>query len=477
MTRSGFGIIGAPVLFMGVFQLLETMLSPALPLIQRELQATPGQIAWIFTGGLISSAISTPIAGRLADLYNKRTLLLTLMAITSLGALISVLAPNVLVLIAGQAVQGVWLGILPLTVGLFRDTLPPERGATGNGLVIGVATLASALGLILAGPLTSALGYRWLFILTLAGALAAAAWAWMVVPATPRAGANRVDWAGGLLLGAGLATLMLGLSTSTILGWTAPVTLGLFAAAVVALVVWAVVELRVADPLVDLRLLAGRSSAGVTAISFVFGFASFGLLVALPMMLSLPVATGYGLGADTTLIGLYMFPLGITGTLVAPLVAPMSRLLGRRSVLVLGSVLVSAGTAGLAFWHAAPWQIVAGVSVMGVGGATVLTCGLNVVAADVPAQRAAGVTGVAFVAKSVGGTFGAQLGGMVLAAGAVAGVPAESSFVNTYLLSAVLGLLAVAAALVIPGAVRKAEGGDAASAAATKRPVAQGDTL
>jgi MFS family permease len=132
MPRSGFGVIGAPVLFIGVFQLLEMMLSPALPLIQRELSASPGQLAWIFTGGLISSAISTPIIGRLADMYDKRTLLLTLMAITSAGALVSGLAPNVLVLIAGQAVQGVWLGMLPLTVGLFRDTLDPERGATGN---------------------------------------------------------------------------------------------------------------------------------------------------------------------------------------------------------------------------------------------------------------------------------------------------------------------------------------------------------
>ncbi|WP_433257973.1 MFS transporter [Streptosporangium sp. CA-135522] len=474
MPRLGLGIIGAPVLFIGVFQLLETMMSPALPLIQRELAASPGEIAWIFTGGLISSAISTPTVGRLADIYDKRTLLLTLMAISSAGTLVSGLAPNVLVLIAGQAVQGVWLGVLPLTVGLFRDTLEPERGATGNGLVIGVAALASALGLILAGPLTSALGYRWLFFLALAGALVAALWAWYAVPATPRAASGRVDWAGGLLLGGGLALLMLGLTTSLSWGWAAPATLALFAAAALTLGLWTVVELRTDDPLVDLRLLAGRSPAGVTAMGFVFGFASFGLVVALPMMLSLPAETGYGLGADTLRIGLYMFPMGIAGTLVAPLVGPMTRLLGRRTVLALGSALVSAGTAALAFWHSSPWQIVAGVTVIGLGGSIGLTSGLNVVAADVPAERAAGVSGVVFVAKSIGGTFGAQFGGMVLAAGSVAGVPAERGFVATYLLSAVLGLLAVGAALVVPAAVRNAQGGHPASAPTTKPVVPQG---
>ncbi|MGV9308739.1 MFS transporter [Nonomuraea sp. NPDC003727] len=477
MRRSGFGVIGAPVLFIGVLQLLEIMLSPALPLIQQDLSAPPGALAWIFTGSLISSAISTPIVGRLADMYDKRLLLLVVMAISSAGVLIAGLAPNVTVLIVGMAVEGVWLGVLPLTVGLFRDTLEPERGATGNGLVIGVSALAGTLGLILAGPITAALGYRSLFFLTLAGALVAGLWAWRVVPATSRAASGRVDWAGGLLLAGGLAVLMLGLTAASSWGWTAPATLALFAAAALTLGLWAVVELRTRDPLVDLRLLAGRSPAGVTAMGFVFGFASFGLVVALPMMLSLPVETGYGLGADTLWIGIYMVPLGVAGTLIAPLVGPMTRLLGRRTVLVLGSALVSAGTAVLAFWHSSPWQIVAGVTITGLGLSIGLTAGLNAVAADVPADRAAGVSGVVFFVKSIGGTFGAMLGGMVLAAGTVAGVPTESSFVETFLLSAVLALLAVGAALVIPAVGRQAEGGGEASAPTTKPAVHPSESL
>ncbi|MER6950991.1 MFS transporter [Nonomuraea sp. NPDC000554] len=477
MSRSGFGVIGAPVLFIGVLQTMEMTLSPALPLIQRELAASPGALAWIFTGSLISSAISTPIVGRLADMYDKRRVLLALMAISSAGVLLAALAPNVTVLIVGMAVEGVWLGMLPLTVGLFRDTLEPEQAATGNGLVIGVAALASALGLVLAGPISAALGYRWLFLLAVAGAAVAGLWAWYAVPATPRGAAGRVDWAGGLLLGGGLALLMLGLTAASSWGWTASATLALFVAAALTLGLWAVIEQRTPDPLVDLRLLAGRTPAGVTAMGALFGFASFGLVVALPMMLATPVETGYGLGADTLWIGIYMFPMGVAGTVVAPLVGPMTRLLGRRAVLVLGSALVCVGTAMLALWHSSPWQIVAGVTVMGLGGSIGLTAGLNAVAADVPADRAAGVSGVVFVAKSVGGTFGAQLGAMVLAAGAVEGVPTERGFVDTYLLSAALGLLAVGAALVIPSAVRDAQGGHPASAPTTKPAVPQSDIL
>ncbi|MEU5866488.1 MFS transporter [Nonomuraea sp. NPDC047529] len=476
MSRSGFGVIGAPVLFIGLLQTMEMTLSPALPLVQQDLAASPGALAWIFTGSLISAAISTPVVGRLADMYDKRRVLLALMAISGAGVLLAALAPNITVLIAGMAVEGIWLGVLPLTVGLFRDTLTPERAATGNGLVIGIAALASALGLILAGPISSALGYRWLFLLAVIGVAAAFVLAWYTVPATPRAAGGRVDWTGGLLLGGGVALLMLGLTAASAWGWTAPATLALFAAAALTLGSWAVVELRVADPLVDLRLLAGRTPAGVTAMGVVFGFASFGLVVALPMMLAAPAGTGYGLGADTLWIGIYMFPMGIAGTVVAPLVGPMTRLLGRRAVLVLGSALVCAGTGGLALWHSSPWQVMAGVTVMGLGGSIGLTAGLNAVASDVPGDRSAGVSGVVFVAKSIGGTFGAQLGAMVLASGAVAGVPTEQSFVDTYLLSAALGLLAVAAAFVIPAAGRRARAGDAAPAPAAKSAVRPGES-
>ncbi|MEV0585240.1 MFS transporter [Nonomuraea sp. NPDC050310] len=483
MPRSGFGVIGAPVMFIGVLQTMEMTLSPALPLIQRELGASPGALAWIFTGSLISSAISTPIIGRLADLYDKRRLMLTLMAVSGAGLLLSALAPDVLTLIVGMAVEGVWLGMLPLTVGLFRDTLPPERAATGNGLVIGVAALASALGLVLAGPISSALGYRALFLLALAGGAAAWVWAWFAVPATTRAAGEahgrgaRVDWLGGLLLGGGLALLMLALTVAPAWGWSAPGTLALFAAALGTLGVWAVVELRLPDPLVDLRLLAARTPAAVTAMGAVFGFASFGLVVALPMMLAAPVETGYGLGADTLWIGLYLFPMGVTGTLAAPLVGPLTRLLGRRAVLALSSALVCGGTAMLAYWHDSPWQIVTGVAIMGLGAAVGLTAGLNAVASDVPGERAAGVSGVVFVAKSVGGTFGAQLGAMVLASGAVGGLPTEAAFVDTYLLSAAIGLLAVVAAFAVPAAVRSAQTAGAASASATKPGPVPGDTL
>lgn len=454
MPRSAFGIIGPPVLFIGVLQTMEMTLSPALPLIHRELDASPGALAWIFTGSLISSAISTPIVGRLADMYDKRRVLLLLMAISAAGVLISALAPNITVLIVGMAVEGVWLGVLPLTVGLFRDSLEPERAATGNGLVIGVASLASALGLVLAGPISAAFGFRALFLLAVAGVAAAWLWAWRAVPSTPQRAAGRVDWAGGLLLGGGLALLMLAVSLAPAWGWTALPTLALFAAAVLTLGLWTLIELRIPDPLVDLRLLAGRTPAGVTAVGFGLGFASFGLVVALPMMLAAPVETGYGLGADTLWIGIYMVPMGVAGTLAAPLVGPMTRLLGRRTVLVLGSALVSGGTAMLALWHAAPWQIVVAITLIGVGASFGLTAGLNAVAADVPGERAAGVSGIVFVAKSIGGTFGAQLGAVVLAAGAVSGVPTEDGFVETYLLSAALGLLAVGAAFVIPAVGR-----------------------
>lgn len=455
MPRSSFGIIGAPMLFIGVYQLLDMMISPALPLIQREFAASPAEVAWVYIGSLLCAAISTPIAGSLADRYDKRLMLAGLAAIACTGVLIAGLAPNVAVLSIGQTLQGVGLGILPVTVGLFRDTLPPERVATGNGLVVGVGAFASALGLIISGPITTLLGFRWIFFLALIGLVAAGIWAWIAVPSTPGAAGGRIDWMGGALLAIGLGLLMFGFTVLSGSGLAA--AWPLLGGSAVLLVAWAVVELRVADPLVDLRLLAGRSASAVTAIGFMYGFAAYGLFMALPLMLAAPVESGYGMGADASQIGLYLVPLGLAGTAIAPFVGKLTRVFGRRTVLVTGSVLISGGAAMPAFLHSSPWQVVVAVTLIGLGTSIGLTAALNVIAADVPAERAAGVSGVLYVAKTVGGSFGAQLGGLALALGAVDGQPQESGFVAAYLLTAAVGLLAALAAFAVRAKAPAAE--------------------
>ena len=165
LTRPGEPRLTLAVLALAIFSYsaLETMLAPALPLIQQAVGASTPAIAWVFTGVLLSGAVSIPVISRLADTRDKRGVLLGVLIVVCAGTLVAALATSVAVLIVGQLLQGTGLGLVPLGVGIVRDTQPPARVRSANGLIIGVAALGSAVGLLVAGPIVARIPYTWLF--------------------------------------------------------------------------------------------------------------------------------------------------------------------------------------------------------------------------------------------------------------------------------------------------------------------------
>ncbi|MFE2689743.1 MFS transporter, partial [Streptomyces mirabilis] len=275
------------------YSTLETMLSPALPAIQKAVGASTPAIAWVFTGLLLAGAVSTPLVGRLADIRDKRTVLLCVLAVVALGTLLAALATNVALLTAGQVLQGVGLSLVPLSVGIIRDTQPARRIAAGNGLIVGTAASSTAVGLVIAGPILDVLPYTWLYWIPFAVIVAAFVVAWVVVPSCPPTRRGRIDSAGAVLLASGLAMLLIGISRSSKMGWGSPLVLSLVVAGVAVLGVFAAVELRTSEPLVDLHLLGTRAVLLTCAVAFVVGFGTFAVFVLVPMLVELPTTTGY----------------------------------------------------------------------------------------------------------------------------------------------------------------------------------------
>lgn len=125
------------------------------------------------------------------------------------------------------------------------------------------------------------------------------------------------------MLAFGLALLLIGISRSSKAGWGSPLVLSLLVAGVAVLGVFAAVELRTDEPLVNLRLLGMRAVLLTCAVAFVVGFGTFAVFVLVPMLVELPPTTGYGLGGSALSTGLYLVPLGVVGTAVAPLMRPV----------------------------------------------------------------------------------------------------------------------------------------------------------
>ncbi|MEU1466446.1 MULTISPECIES: MFS transporter [unclassified Streptomyces] len=434
------------------YSTLETMLSPALPAIQKAVGASTPAIAWVFTGLLLAGAVSTPLVGRLADIRDKRTVLLCVLAVVALGTLLAALATNVALLTAGQVLQGVGLSLVPLSVGIIRDTQPARRIAAGNGLIVGTAASSTAVGLVIAGPILDVLPYTWLYWIPFAVIVAAFVVAWVVVPSCPPTRRGRIDSAGAVLLASGLAMLLIGISRSSKVGWGSPLVLSLVVAGVAVLGVFAAVELRTSEPLVDLHLLGTRAVLLTCAVAFVVGFGTFAVFVLVPMLVELPTTTGYGLGGSALSTGLYLVPLGIVGTAVAPLTGRFERAVGTRGVMLTGTAAMVAAALVLLAAPGRPWLILLSTALAGLTVGFGLTGAMNIVVATVPEERTASVSGLAFVVKSVGGALGAQLGAVLLAQSTAPGaeLPAWSGFRSAFLLAAAVSMAAVLLSIALP---------------------------
>ena len=270
---------------------LESMLAPALPEIQRSVGASTTAIAWVFTGLLHAGAVATPLVGRLADVHDKRTVLLGVLGVVAIGTLLAALASNVAMLTAGQVLAGG----RHQPGGAGGGDHPPHPAHDSHRLEQWArhrdrhARHSARIRGGRAAP--GRPSYTWLYWIPFAVIMASLVAACVFVPSCPPTVHGRVDWVGAGLLGTGLALLLIAISQIAALGWTSPVVLLLACAGTWVLAVFAWWELRTADPLVDLQLLGERTVVLTCAVSFTVGFGTFAVFVLVPMLVGAPAQT------------------------------------------------------------------------------------------------------------------------------------------------------------------------------------------
>ncbi|TDD63563.1 MFS transporter [Actinomadura darangshiensis] len=436
--RLSIGVLGILALALGT---LQSVVEPALPLLQRELGVSPAEGALIGNTLLITGAVVTPVAGKLGDRYGGKRVLVGLMAVVSAGGLLAGLAPNLPVLLLGQVLQGVMVGALPLSIILVRKHLPARESQVAIGLVVGLFTGGGMVGTLFAGPLAEGLSWHWMFAAPTIAIIAATLVVTRLMPHDPPIRSDdRIDWPGVVLLSGTLLAFMLGLVTMTS-GDLPPLGVGAIAAAVAALAAgWVAVERRAASPMVDLRMLAKPAMRNSFVLTFVIttGFGMVGFL--LPQLFALP-ADGYGFGLSTTDIGLFLMPGAIAGAVSDSVGGIAARRFGPRAVVIAGAVVTAATMITLASLHTAAWQLVL-AKVLTAFAAGVGTTALLTGAATAVDTRDTGIaTSLLVVTRVIGVALGAQIGGAILDAGAdpMTSLPNESAFVTGF---AVAGLVA-----------------------------------
>jgi EmrB/QacA subfamily drug resistance transporter len=443
------------------YALQQTMVVPALPELQRELGASTTWVTWVMTGFLLSAAVLTPILGKLGDRFGKERLLVLSLVVFLVGCVGCAAATSIWMLIAFRMVSGAAGAVFPLSFGIIRDEFPPARMKVGIGLLSAVFGVGGGLGLVLSGVIVDNASWRWLFVVGAAGVAIAIALVHRFVPESPVRSTSRIDVPGAVLMSVVLVSFLLALSEGTSWGWTSPAILGLLGLSAVAAVLWVLLELRVDEPLIDIRVLAERPVLLTNVTAMIAGFAMFGSFVLVPRFAGAPgglsagvaAQVDYGFGASATTTGLYLLPGSILMLFAGPTAGLLGRRIGSKWPLALGMAFITLSAAMLALLHEEPWQVIvamAGLSV-GVGFSFAAMAALITEAVD-PTETGI-ATGINTVMRTVGAVIGAQVGAVILTSATigVTGVPSEGAYAGAFALAAVAaGVATVIAILVTP---------------------------
>jgi EmrB/QacA subfamily drug resistance transporter len=435
------------------YALLQTMVAPALPEIQHELGASPATVTWVLTVYLLSASITTPILGRLGDMFGKERMLFAVLLLFAAGSLIAALSSSLGLLVAGRAVQGAGGAVFPLAFGIIRDEFPRERVATGIGLISATFGIGGSAGLVLSGLIVDHLSYRWVFWFGLVVVAIAAVATHLFVPESPVKSPARVDFGGAALLSAGLTSMLLAVSEGNRWGWGSVPIIALFAAAAVLLVVWVRYEQRVPEPLVDIDLLRLRGVWTVNATAFLIGFGMFGSFILIPQFVQTPEAAGYGFGVDVTGAGLFLLPSAMVMLVAGPLAGSLAGRVGSKVPLLIGTAAAAVSFALLAVAHEEQWQVVAAVFLLGFGIGMSFASMANLIVEAVPQHQTGEATGMNTIMRTVGGAFGAQIAAAIVTGHLEPGTryAAESGFTTAFAMGTVALLVALGAGALIPG--------------------------
>ncbi|HLI53720.1 MAG TPA: MFS transporter [Acidimicrobiales bacterium] len=426
-------VIGALLLGMLLAALDQTIVATALPTIAGDLHGL-SQLSWVVTAYILASTASTPLWGKLGDLYGRKTFFQAAIVIFLVGSALSGISTSMVELIAFRGLQGIGGGGLMIGAqAIVGDVVSPRDRGRYQGIFGAVFGVASVIGPLLGGFFVQQLSWRWVFYINLPlGAVALVVTAAVLPNATNRV-SHVIDYLGTVLLAAAATAFVL----LTTLGgitypWSsAPIYL-LGIAGAVLIGVFIVVERRAVEPVLPLRLFSNRVFSASSAVGFVVGFAMFGAITYLPQYMQVVR------GASPTASGLQLIPL-MAGLLLTSMGSGM--LISRwgrykvfpiagTAVMTAGMYLLSLMGARTSVLHYSLYMFVLGVGIGGVMQVLVIAV-QNVVSYQ---DLGVATSGATFF-RSIGGSFGTAVFGAIFAnelngnlAHYLAGIPLPAGF-------------------------------------------------
>ncbi|MER7132743.1 MFS transporter [Streptosporangium saharense] len=441
-----------------VVSVQQTVVIPLLPRMMVTFGVSVDEVAWVFTASLLVGAVATPLLSRLGDMYGKKRMILFTVGLLVLGSVVCAVSLTLPVLIVGRALQGASAALIPLAIGMIRDSFPAHRVMTAIGVVSATMGVGGNIGMIVTGLIADRTpSHHPVFWITAGlGVVAVVLIALSAHDTGIRAG-GRLDFVGALLLSAWLVCLLLAVSKGNDWGWSSPRVTALFAVAAAVCAVWVFSQLRLRAPMVRLDLLVGRRSLPANLAALLLGFAMFGSFTLVSSFVQTPPSAGYGFGGSVLDVGLYALPSTVTMLLSSFMAGRISGRLGAARSLAVGAGITAAAFAWFAIFNTSVLDLIGANTLQGLGFGIAYAALGTLAVQHVPMDQSGIASGVNSLVRSIGGSASgavtaALLTSITIGAGAV---PARGAYVLSFTIVAVS---AAASALVALAAVAMARG-------------------
>ena len=470
--------LGAVAFALFMIMLDNTVVNVALPSIQRSLDAGISQLEWVVNGYALTFAVLMLTGGKLADLFGRRQIFLLGLVVFTGASLACGLAGSAGELIAWRALQGAGAALMmPATLAIISAAFPPRQRGLAIGIWAGVSAMALAIGPLLGGILTEHIDWSWIFFVNVPVGLLGLIVGLIVIEESRDTSLEQSLDLPGLMTSAGaLFALTFALIEANSYGWTSPLILGLFGAAIAGLALFVLIEHRRRAPMLDLSLFRNRTFTGANIVALMVTFAMFGVFFFMSLFVQ------QILGYSPVQAGAIFLPMTVLIIFIAPVAGKLSDRIGSRWLMAGGLTLVGISLVIFSRLDVSSdfWDLLPGLVIGGVGMASVMTPMSAAAMGSVQLAKAGVASGVLNTFRQVGGALGIAVLGAILtsrqtSALAAGASPAEAfvdGFQTALLVAAVIAFVgAVTAAVLVRQVTHPEVGRDrgACGVTATKR--------
>ncbi|WP_155343627.1 MFS transporter [Acrocarpospora pleiomorpha] len=454
-------VVGYVAILILVNVMVDTVLAaPTFVLPQLSAAFDTTQFAWIDSSAMLAGAMWAPLLGKSADIYGKRKVLVITLLVAGLGGVVCLLAPHIGIFVLGRALQGAAVAALFLTVAIIRDICAPKFAMIVTGVVTSGSAVFGIPSPFILEVATEVFGWQFVFVVSATFAAVAALCVRLLIPNPRNRTPGKVDVAGALLLGGGLAGVLVYISLGQEFGWLGIVPLASLIGGAVALLVWFFVLSRIPEPVIDIRGISVALGLGLLVVVLGTGaYRSMLQLFSLLIDVSPDDGLGYGIAGPAAL-GL-MFGIPSIGIMLGGILAgAIATRVGPAWPLAAGVVCGTAASFGMFFVGASSLPIAVVCSFMlSLTAGSLVTSGFNLASILAPPERQGTVSSMVMVMVAVGSVTMSFIGSAILGATniVVGGETVNSSLgVHTYI--AVAACAFILAAIPTVFLVRKMRG-------------------